>query len=83
MERRRAPRAFPRLAELEKPPDVLACWKVLRKHKWTVLTAFSLFFAVVLVATVYEKPTYRAKALLEIENENPDVAVQQLFHLDV
>jgi polysaccharide biosynthesis transport protein len=83
VERRRAPRAFSRLGELEKPPDLLTHWRVLRKHKWTVVSVFAVLFLIVLAATLYAKPTYRAKALLEIENENPDVASpDELFHLD-
>ena len=84
LERRRALLASTRSDELEKPPDLLAYWRVLRKHRWTVLTGFSVLFAVVLAGTLDQKPTYRAKALLEIENESPSlVSPQELFHLDV
>lgn len=83
VERYRAPLAASRLAELEKPPDLLALWRVLRKHRWTVLTTFFVLFTVVLAGTLDQKPTYRAKALLEIENESPSlVSPQELFHLD-
>jgi succinoglycan biosynthesis transport protein ExoP len=76
------PRAF-RPAKQEKPPDLVTWWRVVRKRKWTVLTAFFVLFATVLVGSIYEKPVYRAKALIEIDKENPSVASpQELFQLD-
>ncbi len=47
----------------EKPPDLLAWWRVIRKRRWTVLTAFFVLFATVLIGSIYEKPVYQAKAL--------------------
>jgi len=83
LERRRAPHASARIVEIEKAPDLLAYWKVIRKRRWTVLTAFTLLFAIVLVETLKQKPVYRAKALLEIDKENPSlVTPQELFQLD-
>ena len=70
-------------AKLEKPPDLLAWWRVIRKRRWTVLTAFIVLFAAVLVGSLEEKPVYRAKALIEIDKENPSIAnPQELFQLD-
>src|SRR4029077_18342682 len=67
----------------EKAPDLLAWWRVIRKRRWTVLTAFSVLFVTVLVGSIEEKPVYRAKALIEIDKENPSVAnPQELFQLD-
>ena len=83
LERRRPPPAPARIVEIEKAPDLLAYWKVIRKRRWTVLTAFTILFAVVLVETLKQKPVYRAKALLEIDKENPSlVTPQELFQLD-
>jgi succinoglycan biosynthesis transport protein ExoP len=83
LERRRAPHASARIVEIEKAPDLLAYWKVIRKRRWTVLTAFTLLFGVVLVETLKQQPIYRAKALLEIDKENPSlVTPQELFQLD-
>src|SRR5882762_5569384 len=83
LERRRAPHASARIVEIEKAPDLLAYWKVIRKRRWTVLTAFTVLFGVVLVETFQQKPVYRAKALIEIEKENPSlVTPQELFQLD-
>src|SRR3984893_4165157 len=83
LERRRAALASAKIVEFEKAPDLLAYWKVIRKRRWTVLTAFTALFVVVLVGTFRQQPVYRAKALLEIEKENPSlVTPQELFQLD-
>jgi succinoglycan biosynthesis transport protein ExoP len=83
LERRRAALASAKIIEFERAPDLLAYWKVIRKRRWTVLTAFTVLFVVVLVGTFQQKPLYRAKALLEIEKENPSlVTPQELFQLD-
>jgi capsular exopolysaccharide synthesis family protein len=83
LESRRAAHAFAHIVEIEKAPDLLVYWKVIRKRRWTVLTAFTVLFGVVLVGTLKQKPIYRAKALLEIEKENPSlVTPQELFQLD-
>src|SRR5260370_29262657 len=83
LESRRGAHAFAHIVEIEKAPDLLVYWKVIRKRRWTVLTAFTVLFGVVLVGTLKQKPIYRAKALLEIEKENPSlVTPQELFQLD-
>ncbi len=83
VERGRVMRGPVHPAKMEKPPDLLARWKVIRKRRWTVLTAFSVLFVTVLVGSIEEKPVYRAKALIEIDKENPSVAnPQELFQLD-
>jgi polysaccharide biosynthesis transport protein len=72
-----------RPANLEKPPDLLAWWRVIRKRRVTVLIAFSVLFIAVLIGSIEEKPVYRAKALIEIDKENPSIAnPQELFQLD-
>jgi succinoglycan biosynthesis transport protein ExoP len=81
--RRRAWRGGIAPAKMEKPPDLLAWWRIIRKRRWTVLTAFLALFLTVLVGSIEEKPVYRAKALIEIDKENPSVAnPQELFQLD-
>jgi capsular exopolysaccharide synthesis family protein len=80
---RRTLLALPSGIEMERPPDILAYWRVIRKRKWTVFAAFAILFGVVLAGTLRQKPVYRAKALLEIEKENPSlVTPQELFQLD-
>lgn len=69
--------------KVEKPPDLLAWWRLIRKRRWTVLSAFSFLFVAVLVGSIFEKPVYRAKALIEIDKENPSVVdPQDMFQMD-
>jgi succinoglycan biosynthesis transport protein ExoP len=83
LERRRAVRESTKPDSLENPPDLVMFWRVIRQHRWTVLAIFATLFVVVLIATLHQKPTYRANALLAIDNESPSlVSPQELFHLD-
>ena len=65
VERRRVLPGGLRPQKIEKPPDLLAWWRVIRKRRWTVLTAFIALFTTVLVGSLLEKPVYRAKALIQ------------------
>lgn len=68
--------------EAENGPDLRVYWRILSKRRWTVLSIALVAFTVVAIATVKEKPVYRASAMLEIEQENPNiVTVQELFQL--
>jgi hypothetical protein len=60
LERRRALPASTRAAQVEKPPDLPALWRTIQKRRWTVLTAISILFAIVLVGTLKQKPVYRS-----------------------
>src|SRR5450631_752126 len=83
VERRRVLPGGLRPAKMEKPPDLVAWWRIIRKRRWTVLTAFVVLFLTVLVGSVMEKPVYRAKAMIEIDKEDPNVAnPQELFQVD-
>ena len=48
----RAHAPLARAGELEKPPDLIAFWRMVRKRRWTILTAFSVLFAIVVVGTL-------------------------------
>jgi len=68
------------LERAESDVDLLAYWRVLRKRRWTIVPVLLAAFTLVLIATVKQERIYRASALLEIGQENPNVAtVQQLF----
>jgi polysaccharide biosynthesis transport protein len=83
VERRPAFPASFRPARIEKPPNLVAWLRVIRKHRWTVAAAFVALFLTVLVGSIEEKPVYRSKALIEIDKENPSVAgPQELFQLE-
>jgi polysaccharide biosynthesis transport protein len=83
VERRRVLPGGLRPSQMEKPPDLVAWWRIVRKHHWTVVTAFVVLFLTVLIGSWKEKPVYRAKALIEIDKEDPNVPnPQELFQMD-
>jgi uncharacterized protein involved in exopolysaccharide biosynthesis len=74
-------RTYPAYAE--KPPDLLAWWRIVQKRRWTVMTAFVMLFGTTLIGSLKQKSLYRAKSLIEIDRENPGVLTpQELFQLD-
>ncbi|MBI4466556.1 MAG: polysaccharide biosynthesis tyrosine autokinase [Acidobacteria bacterium] len=75
--------ALPETLEREPVSDLLSAWGAIRKRRWTLLSILLVLLAVVLVGTLKQKPVYRAKALLEIEQEDPNiVTVQELFQIE-
>jgi len=69
--------------QVEETPDLLAYWRVIRKRRWTILTIFLVLFTLVLIGTLKMTPIYRARALLEIQKENPNIlTAQELFTLE-
>jgi polysaccharide biosynthesis transport protein len=63
--------------------DLRSYWTVLRKRRWTVLAVLAVVFTIVVIATLKETPLYEAKALIEIEKENPNiVTASDLFEID-
>lgn len=69
--------------DAEEGPDLLAHWRTIRKRRLAIFTVFCVVFTVVLLATLKQKPVYRAKTLIEIQKENPNVpTVQELFELE-
>ncbi len=62
--------------------NLLLYWKILRKRGWTVVSVLAVILTAVVIGTARERPLYRASAMLEIEQENPNiVTVQELFQL--
>ena len=69
--------------EVREVPDLLEYWRVIQKRRATILTTAFIVFAVALFATLREKPVYRARALVEIQKENPDIpTLQELFQVE-
>src|SRR5467141_777583 len=67
----------------QEAPDFRGYARVLRKRLPTVLIVFFILFSVSLIATLKQKPVYRAQVLLEIQKENPDIpTIQELYELD-
>ncbi|MGC1106895.1 MAG: GumC family protein [Candidatus Acidiferrales bacterium] len=60
-----------------------ASWRIIRKRRWSVISALMTVFIVVVVGTFKQEPVYQAKGLLEIEQESPNiVTVQELFQIE-
>ncbi len=77
---RGAPLNDPRILRIERGPDLLTYWRIVRKRRWTILTAFLVVVAIGAAWTLRQKPIYRAKTMVEIEKETPDiVTVQGLY----
>lgn len=69
--------------EMERAPELVAYWNVLRKRRWTVLTVAFVLFTLVLLGTLKQRPVYRAATLLEIQKENPNIlTMKELFELE-
>src|SRR6266436_633594 len=67
----------------QEAPDFRGYARILRKRMPTVLIVFSILFGISLIATLKQKPVYRAQVLLEIQKENPDIpTIQELYELD-
>src|SRR5258708_18000619 len=71
------------ILEPQEAPDFRGYASVLRKRLPTVLIVFFILFSISLIATLKQKPVYRAQVLLEIQKENPDIpTIQELYELD-
>src|SRR5438270_1364897 len=69
--------------ETHSAPKLLKFWQVIIKRRSTILTVLFIVFAVALVATLKQKPLYRARALVEIQKENPDIpSLQELLQVE-
>jgi succinoglycan biosynthesis transport protein ExoP len=74
--------AYP-VEDREAVPDLLEYWRVIQKRYPTVLVALLAVFMIGLFATFRGKPVYEARALIEIQKENPDVpTLQELFQIE-
>jgi succinoglycan biosynthesis transport protein ExoP len=69
--------------EAEKVPGLVEYARVIQKRRATILTIAFIIFSIGLFATLKEKPVYRARVLVEIQKENPDIpSLQELFQLE-
>jgi succinoglycan biosynthesis transport protein ExoP len=74
--------AYP-MEDREAVPDLLEYWRVIQKRYPTVLVTLLVVFMIGLFATFRGKPVYEARALIEIQKENPDVpTLQELFQIE-
>ena len=64
--------------------DLAACWRAIQKRRWLVLITFFSVLTPVAIWVFWQKPIYRAHALLEIQKESRDILTpQDLFAPDV
>jgi len=74
--------AYP-VEDREAVPDLLEYWRVIQKRYATVVVALLVVLMIGLFATFRGKPVYEARALIEIQKENPDVpTLQELFQIE-
>src|SRR5579863_6741721 len=50
-----------------------AYWDILRKRRWTILTALFVVFALVTIFSFKMRPVYKATARVEIDAETPQL----------
>jgi capsular exopolysaccharide synthesis family protein len=68
---------------IEEVPGLREYFRVLQKRRATILTILFVVFTMVLFATLKQKPVYRARALVEIQKENPDIpTLQDIFQME-
>src|SRR6267143_1319413 len=63
--------------------DLRSYGRILRKRVPTILIVFFILFTAILIATLKQRPVYRAQVLLEIQKENPDIpTIKELYELE-
>src|SRR6266567_4192458 len=92
LERRRLDALNTRIVELPDSYEILesgealdlrSYGRILRKRLPAILVVFFILFTAILIATLKQKPVYRAQVLLEIQKENPDIpTIKELYELD-
>jgi polysaccharide biosynthesis transport protein len=72
--------------EIEEPDaayDLRMFGRALRRRLSTILSVFFVVLVVGTIATLKQKPIYRAQVTLEIQRENPDIpTIQELYQLE-
>jgi len=64
-------------------PDLRAFGRMIRRRVSTIFVVFFVVFVVGTIATLKQKPTFRAQVVLEIQRENPDIpTLQELYRLE-
>src|SRR5467141_14491 len=71
------------ILESDEAVDLRSYGRILRKRLPTILMVFFILFTAILIATLKQRPVYRAQVLLEIQKENPDIpTIKELYELD-
>jgi succinoglycan biosynthesis transport protein ExoP len=72
-----------RAEEIAGAPGLLEFWRVIKKRRATILTVLFIIFLATLLITLKQRPLYRARALVEIQKENPDIpSLQELLQVE-
>jgi len=48
-------------------------WQIVQKRRWTILSILLAVFVTVAIGTLKQRPVYRAKVVLQIDRENPNI----------
>jgi capsular exopolysaccharide synthesis family protein len=71
------------ILESDESVDLRSYGRAIRKRLPTILIVFFILFTVILIATLKQRPVYRAQVLLEIQKENPDIpTIKELYELE-
>src|ERR1700751_3428983 len=71
------------IAEPDAAHDLRMFGRALRRRLSTILSVFFVVLVVGMIATLKQKPIYRAQVTLEIQRENPDIpTIQELYQLE-
>ena len=71
------------ILESGEPLDLRNYARILRKRLPAILIVFFILFTGILIATLKQRPVYRAQALLEIQKENPEIpTIKELYELE-
>lgn len=63
--------------------SLLEYWRILRKRRSTVLSILLLVVLTVMIGTLKQVPVFRARAVLQIDRENPNLfSFKEIFALD-
>ena len=69
--------------EMQEKIDIEHYLRVIRKHRWTILTVFAVIFVSVLIFTFTATPIHQATVRLVIEKETPKVtSIQEVLTVD-
>jgi exopolysaccharide transport family protein len=68
---------------MDKEVNLYDYLRVLRKHRWTIVTVFAVIFVSVLIFTYTATPIYRSTTRLIIEKDDPKVvSIQEVMSVD-
>src|ERR1700756_5385203 len=71
------------ILETEAGVDLRSWGRIIRKRLLAILIVFFIVLVFGAIATLKQKPMYRAQVVLEVQKENPDIpTIQELYQLE-